>query len=299
MITYAKVKEIYKETFGVTGYEVRIRCPHPDHPDDDPSASVNMAKSTWHCFSCGRSGPVEDMSYKLGIDSEAEDLYERIRSRLERGGQPVDQGNQWKTANYLARFHGPERFSRWWDERGIEADTVEAYELGWDVQNSALVYPFRDSRGRLVDVVRRFVRVSEHDGRTGKYRYPLGLAKGDNWFAYHLAQATGEIWITEGAIDAIALREVGLDAIAQYGGKITTRQRELLERLDPKSVVLAYDQDDAGRENVGRFLDGLLPTYGVKIATWPGQYKDPDEIPRDKRREFLTVHNLWEGLVDA
>ncbi|MFC8099419.1 CHC2 zinc finger domain-containing protein [Streptomyces sp. NPDC057363] len=34
---------------------VKIPCPLPDHPDSNPSASVDLDKDRWNCFACNLS----------------------------------------------------------------------------------------------------------------------------------------------------------------------------------------------------------------------------------------------------
>lgn len=41
---------------------VMISCPHPQHPDNDPSASINLADQVWYCHACGIGGDKYDLA---------------------------------------------------------------------------------------------------------------------------------------------------------------------------------------------------------------------------------------------
>jgi hypothetical protein len=42
--------------------EVKVVCPHPDHPDHHPSANLNTRKNVWTCYRCGTGGSVFDLA---------------------------------------------------------------------------------------------------------------------------------------------------------------------------------------------------------------------------------------------
>lgn len=52
------VERIAGVSFRKAGKEWLAHCPFPDHPDPDPSFSVNRERAVWHCFGCGRGGDV-------------------------------------------------------------------------------------------------------------------------------------------------------------------------------------------------------------------------------------------------
>jgi hypothetical protein len=47
---------------------IMVRCPRPDHTDNNPSAWLNADKGTWYCGGCGEGGDKLDLaSYYFGI----------------------------------------------------------------------------------------------------------------------------------------------------------------------------------------------------------------------------------------
>jgi hypothetical protein len=46
---------------------IMISCPKPDHPDNNPSAWINVTKQTWFCGGCNEGGDAHDIAaYNLG-----------------------------------------------------------------------------------------------------------------------------------------------------------------------------------------------------------------------------------------
>ena len=41
---------------------IKVRCPNPSHPDNDPSAWINTDKQTWYCGSCAEGGDKFDIA---------------------------------------------------------------------------------------------------------------------------------------------------------------------------------------------------------------------------------------------
>jgi DNA primase len=161
---------------------------------------------------------------------------------------------------------------------------ARAFRLGVDPEHQAVTYPLRDPAGQVLGVVRRSL------GGEWKYRYPAGVDVGRLLFNYTPEQRRA-IVLTEGALDAIALWNVGVDAFAVYGSRLSAAQVRLIERIDPEYVYTCYDLDDAGwgahRETEWAFKHRL-----VARLTWPrGWGKDIDEIGETRRRK------VTDGLV--
>lgn len=57
------------ETFEEKGAETAVRCPF--HEDKNPSAGVNVEKTTFHCFTCGDAAPgkLSDVASRMGWDA--------------------------------------------------------------------------------------------------------------------------------------------------------------------------------------------------------------------------------------
>ncbi|MGD8529160.1 MAG: DNA primase [Methyloceanibacter sp.] len=91
----------------------------------------------------------------------------------------------------------------------------------------------------------------------------------------------GELIVTEGYMDVIALHQAGFkNAVATLGTAFTARQMEQLWQLAPEPVI-CFDGDRAGEAAAARAVDRMLPVlregHSFRFAFMP-QGQDPDDL---------------------
>jgi hypothetical protein len=233
---------------------------------------VNVIKGKWYCYTCHARGELTGEARLVEPDYETTKLW--LDRKLAEGEiYPESWLNRWDA--------GP--VHPYWLERVGEV-AARTFRLGWDPIADAVTYPLRDPVGQVLGAVRRSL------GSDGpKYKYPAGVDVGRLLFHYtpHHREA---VVLVEGALDAIALWNVGIDAFAIYGSRLSEAQVHLIDRVDPTYVYTCYDIDDAGRlahlETARAFRHRM-----VSRLTWPpGWGKDIDEIGATRRRQ--VVHDL-------
>lgn len=168
----------------------------------------------------------------------------------------------------------------YWRQRVGEA-AARVFRLGYDALADAVTYPLRDPTGQVLGVVRRPLH-----GEGPKYSYPAGVNVGRLLFQYTPAHRDAVV-LVEGALDAIALWNVGVEAFAIYGSRLSEDQTRLIRRIDPTYVYTCYDLDKAGWkahcETEAAFRDRM-----VGRLSWPRAWgKDIDEIGATRRREVV------------
>ena len=109
-----------------------------------------------------------------------------------------------------------------------------------------------------------------------KYMNPpqeKGLRASHVLFPYD--EAVGTLYITEGAIDALTLKQCGMNATCTNGSSPSHIQGRYLKDYGGKLVV-AYDNDAAGREGVERFekMRKRLCMDEISYVYPPNPYKD-------------------------
>ena len=124
-------------------------------------------------------------------------------------------------------------------------------------------------------------------GEGPKYRYPAGVDVGRLLFNYTSMRREAVV-LCEGALDAIALWNVGVDAFAIYGSRLSVEQVRLIDRIDPEYIYTCYDMDDAGwlahRDTEHAFKHRL-----VTRLSWPRAWGgDIDEIGETRRRKVVA-----------
>lgn len=201
--------------------------------------------------------------------------------------------------------------------RGLAEETVEAFEVGyapdsWDallrhmlgkgvreddlvalglvVENERgrrydrfrdrIVFPIKDALGRVVGFSGRVLG----EGSPKYLNSPESEVFRKSELLYGLDRAraaireTGQVIVVEGYTDVMALHQAGLtNAVAALGATLTAEQADALERLDARTVYLAFDADEAGQRAILSGLDQAVGRRLVVKAVSVPHGKDPAE----------------------
>lgn len=174
--------------------------------------------------------------------------------------------------------------------------------LGCDPLSGDATFPVHTPNGLLAGVGRR--RFAVDDGP--RYHYPPRWSAARS--AFIVGQRSDILVLTEGAADATSIAEVGGYAFGCYGAGVHAPQLELLNRLAPKLVLLAFDADDAGHRATYGSPERRSPgakellerSFNVEVVDWAaGEVKDPAELPVDTRQKLLTEIVTASGYAPA
>jgi DNA primase len=298
---------------GVIGEYVRLEqrggnywglCPF--HNEKTPSFSVNAERKAYYCFGCQTGGgiinfvmKVEKITFpeavtllakKLSIPVEYEDSGGLVRNGGDDAQKKDDLVELYRRV--AGSFHRilldtaeGESAKKYLFERGVNAEMIERFRLGWappdrywlhkflcDKGYSAeflaqsglfsrnypksaffsgrLMFPINDRQGRTVAFGGRIL-----DGDGPKYINSQESAiyrKRETLFALDIAlngiRRTNEATLCEGYMDVIALHQAGVtNAVAPLGTSFTEDQARLLHRWAEK-INLLFDSDAAGIE---------------------------------------------------
>lgn len=229
------------------GQELEARCPF--HEDTSPSFYVNLKTGAWICHAgCGQ-GDFLKLLHRL----ESLELPKRARSQRGKGAQA------------LGTFLG----------RGITAEIMQRWNIRYNVDMDAMEIPVHDRGGQFVGYIWRMA-----EGELPKYRYPQGFLKAQLLFGLHRARAKDALYLTEGPLDAIWLREAGISSAAILGSQISSEQVRIIASRPPRQVVLCFD-NDAGGALATHLAVKLLREQGMWVyqVLLPAKYKDVQEIP--------------------
>jgi DNA primase len=251
----------------------------PVHPDSRPSASLNIIKQKWICYTCGAHGNL------TGEHALMEPDYLQMKLWL---NDKMEENRVYPEA-WLSRWDAGPVHSYWLHRVGEQA--ARHFRLGYDSAVNAVTYPLRRADGAVLGVVRR----SLEPDAGAKYRYPRGIDVGQLLFNYD-SSARRVVVLVEGALDAVALWRVGVHAMAIYGSRLSAEQVKLIDRIDPDYVFTAFDADDAGF-SAYRQVEQAMRHRFVKRLTWPLSWgKDVDEIGSEKLlkvvREVLALSSV-------
>lgn len=164
----------------------------------------------------------------------------------------------------------------------------EIYEAGlarkgqknnyYDYFRNRVMTPIIDVRGNIVGFGGRVL-----DDSKPKYintNDTLAYKKTNEVFGLNFAKDSGksEIILCEGYMDVIAMHQAGFtNCVAGCGTALTNEQVHLISRY-ANEVLLAYDNDEAGRKAVDKAIS-LFENTDINIRIPEFEYgKDPDEI---------------------
>lgn len=260
------------------GNEALVSCPHPDHEDRNPSASINVSKRLWTCYSCGAGGTLEALLGGRISDPDTDDLIEELNETL----NTVGERQRVYPERWLDQFEvDEEQIQAYWvNRRGFSEELCRTFRLGYDGESERATFPLRSPIGEVWGVVGRAT-----GAQLPKYLYPSHAPVSTTLFGYHLVRTgRSDIVLVEGALDALAMWDVGLPAVAQLGGSLSERQETLLKRLGLRTLTLAFDNDKAGEKATQSVLR-RFNWVSVRRMRWDEAVKDVDDLMAYERRE--------------
>jgi len=261
-----------------SGTEWMVSCPfHGGHD----SLQFNVKTGKWVCFGCGKGGSIQHLTDEEVPDytPSMADLRSTLRKLQEEHPDRMSLPVEW-----LAQYDIEHVY---WSQRGLFDETIAAWRLGYDIEDNAATIPlWAHDGGSIHGVIKRSL---DPDVEL-RYRYPRGFNRQHHLYGEHRVRRGGVLYVTEGSIDAIACSEAGQPAVAVLGSSLTKMQRERLLRLLPERIVLAFDNDKAGRTATDRARSSLRG-YAVSVFEFPGGIKDFGDLDYDERVTLIKEHN--------
>lgn len=165
----------------------------------------------------------------------------------------------------------------------------------YDYFRNRVVFPIGDHRGRVVGFGARALGEAQPKYLNSP-ETPL-FQKGRTLYGLATARAAvvdgGEVIVTEGYMDVIALNRAGFaGAVAPLGTAITETQIEMLWRLAPEPI-LCFDGDEAGRRAAKRAAERALPLL------MPGRSLQFAELPAGTDPDSLIANGGGEAMREV
>lgn len=263
---------------------VSLNC--PIHNDKHPSFSINRHDGRWICFSKCGGGSIENLveavlgmsppqahhwllSYTDGSTVQLEKLLHPPPQEPELI-ETLDLDN-------LQKGVCPD----WFAKRGFDASDMDIWSIYYEPRTDAIVIPISNG------FVKRFP-----PGAFIRYYYSKGLNKKQQLFGYYrMIRQTRPIdcmLLTEGSLDTMWVVKAGFDAAAILGSSISDSQVQRIALLNPKEVVLAFDNDDAGRK-VARTADRKMSQkFNLQCIQLPDDTKDVQELSINQLQSIIN-----------
>jgi DNA primase len=167
--------------------------------------------------------------------------------------------------------------------RGFTGHTLQKYEITYDEQMEAVIFPIRDRKGSIRFLKRRSVKQKQFFNDRDIFRKDIvyGL-----YYLVNAPKPITKIYLTESETDTMACYQAGLAAGALQGRVLYDEQIKELLLAGMKEIVLFLDNDTAGIEATKRAEEKLLKfPFRVSRVVYPSdKYKDANDL-------------LWGGRI--
>ncbi len=319
----------------------------PFHNEKTPSFSVTPDKGLFYCFGCHKGGNI----FTFVMEMEKVPFGEAVTLLAKKAGvsyspdaAPADLKQNALRELYdrvagsfhyiLAESAGGSAARRYLDERGITAETIEKFRLGYAPPQRNWLYGFLRKKNYSEAFLAtcglfssRYPRVSLFSDRiifpianqTGSILAFGGRALSENGpkyinspeteifrkgeQLYGLFQALPSIrkeksfTIVEGYFDVLAMHQAGLDnAVAPLGTAFTDQQARRLRRYVEQGVLF-FDGDDAG-VNAARKSILTSEKAGIRVDVVAAEAgMDPADILKNQGRDAL--HKLAKYPINS
>jgi DNA primase len=233
-------------------------CLNPNHKDKHPSFSINLDTGYGVCFSCGYKVGKKYWLYGLE-DEEAVDAL--VRSSLYKRIEDMYDDTPVRTRELFMPPVSDEKITTPW--RSLTKETIEKYSLYYcDTGHfeDRIIFPMWDKEGTIIAFNSR--ALGECKEGLQKYKYSKGLDV--NKIIYPpVEKNTKEIVICEGIMDALSMVQEGIPAIMNFGVNYTFSSEKIATLLKSgvETIYLAFDNDDAGRSAIIKYMQSELPDY--------------------------------------
>lgn len=256
--------------------EAVIRCPyHGGGQERTPSLGINLGKNpsvalgVFHCFSCHAAGPWNKLARDLNLPMLEESRDDPDSFAFPHAAVAALLGIEGCPDKPKLKALTPWPASKEW--RQVSGETLVQFRAKkWSFKDgSPCVYLPVLVNGSHVGGIRARIRKESSDGiKRPSYLNLSGTWAAKALFGYDLCRDSSyeedPLWIVEGPRDTLWCHQNGIRAVGLMGSAATPGRIRLIEELDPRLVVIATDNDEAGNRTAV-FLRKEMKRLGIPV----------------------------------
>lgn len=264
------------------------------HEDTSPSASISIipnGASRYKCFACGITGELTSVLRKYKhyirwakgviIDVEAVIRLAQEHNKDNAWCPPKEIKYHDRTNYYLAMKYPEGVVKKFLNNKGITEFVQVNMFRQHNKTNLAIPY-FKDKRCigmrfRPTTIAKAYYTIEELTFPTREVLWGSWQYEGTN---------PDVLFVTEGELDAAYIQQFELNAVAVGGTAWNNKKRdELVLNINPKSVVVAFDNDGAGingKDKVTRSLKDYCYVRGIVLSNFR---KKKEKVFKDEERK--------------
>lgn len=292
------------------------RCPFHDTRDGTPftinARAGHKSFGRWQCWSCKAAGNLFGLARRLFRRVSSPRDFARLLAELPRPEAPppeelpvwpsFDERGEEEPTLSEATLGVYDWCPAYMVERGFDVAVMRHFDIGFDQAAQRVTIPVRNAGGRLVGISRRATHADQqpkylHDVPTGRYLYNLH----DALEAARELPRSVPVYAVEGQLDVLWLVQLAVNerqptrlAVGTLGTSLSSQNcDDLVTCFGDRPLVLAFDNDDAGRFAQRKAAEALLPRVrDLGILSYPTA--DPGELTaRDFQVSALVPALDW------
>lgn len=276
------------------GKELRALCPF--HNDSNPSFSLHSAKGVWICFKCGSGNFYELVERVLNCDprearewienngnqASIENILPTLKQVLFPTEEIIHTSQTWRI---LYENLSNKTMPNWFLDRGFTWKTVNHWDIRYDPVWDSVVIPIRWHNELVGTVTRNTIKEPRYENSPGLPRSEILWGE--------ISRVHKDIIICEGALDNLWLWQLEYNSIGLLGTQISQKQIQLLQQLGFGEIILALDNDEAGKkatENaVNEFLKNGWMLPQLTQIYFPSHIKDPQDCNQELFKQLYNT----------
>ena len=281
-----------------TGDNIMVCCPYPhgDHYDSNPSAGIKKDTGIFHCFACDKVASFPELVsncfgyndggafgwkwlYKYFTAVAVENRRElkldmsRMNTNISRTNKIVISDEELDKYRYIHPYMY---------KRGLTDDVIEQFDIGYDKATDSITFPVRNIKGECEFVARRTVKYKRFDIQKGIDKPLYGL------YEVNQLDTCEQVYVCEGLFDCLRLWCNNKPAVAGFGCLFSELQIKQLKMLPTRKLVLALDNDAAGRKGAEK-LKSLVTNKLITTVELPKGRKDIGECTDDEIKNLTEI----------
>ena len=281
---------------------IQVTCPfHKNGQENKPSASIRITENDrsypglFSCFTCHETMSlgkvVEQLLGNLYNEDEVEANFglKTIQARQILIDKPKKIMFNLEKKSFIPKSEIAtlKYYHPYLESRGINKETADKYDLGFDPYNKHIVFPIYDKDHNCLGLGRRSIEQKV-------YRYPQDMIK-PLYGLYELDRFIRYLWIVEGPFNVWSLSGWKKQVVGLLGTGTEKQYKQLLE-IKCKGFVLALDPDEAGRKGIyklGNFLQEHKKN-NINVALIP-EGKDVNDLSYEEFKQVQIISfNEWK-----
>lgn len=272
--------------------DLMVSCPfHKNGQEKKASCGIRKSDGYVHCFTCKESCSLEQLISRcfnyndfgqFGIkwlkNNFLGELAETRTINIDISRTHNSSIHQYITEKELDKYR---YYHDYMYKRKLTDKIINMFDIGYDKDTNCITFPVKDENGNCLFIARRSVTIKY-------FNYPSNVEK-PVYGLYELkkyGKNINAIYVCESMLNALTLWCWGYYAVA-LNGTGTQYQYEQLKKLNCRNLILALDNDNAGRLGMIK-LYRYLKDY--KIITFLSEIQNGKDINDLSKEEFENLY---------